>query len=326
MGDGDATERDTIRTEAAAGYRGWLAIYLKGAAMGTADAVPGVSGGTIALIVGVYERLIGALTALDPRALRLLADVHTAEGRSAFARALLRMDVPFLGVLGAGVLSAVALVSSAMHVAATDYPVATYGFFFGLIAASAVVLRDEVRLDSPRRVTAAVTGFALAFVISDPGVSGSLSPTLPVLFASGAVAITAMILPGISGAFILLLLGQYEFMTEVPTRLVEGVLAALAGNTGALGRPLAVFFAFAAGAVIGLLTVAHAVRWALAHARRATLTFLVALMIGALRAPVVRIRDGLAADPSTGVAIAVVAAVVGAGLVLGLDHVTADLD
>ena len=85
-----------------AGARGWLAVYLKGACMGAADTVPGVSGGTIAVILGVYERLIAALTSVDPRAVGHLASVHTPEGRAAIAEDLLRMDAPFLSVLGAG--------------------------------------------------------------------------------------------------------------------------------------------------------------------------------------------------------------------------------
>lgn len=316
---------EETRPEAAAGYRGWLVIYLKGAAMGTADAVPGVSGGTIALIVGVYERLIGSLTALDPRALRHITRLHTTEGRGDFGRALLVMDVPFLGILGVGVLSAVGLVSSVMHVAATRFPVPTYGFFFGLIAASAYVLREEIRLDSPVRIVAAVAGFTLAFIISGASSGGSLPTTLPILFLSGSVAITAMILPGISGAFILFLLGQYEFMTGIPSRLARALIAALRGEEALLSEPMVVFLVFCSGAVVGLLTVAHAVRWALERRRRATLTFLIALMIGALRAPVVRVRESLSTDPGVGIAVAVVAALVGAVVVLTLNRVTADI-
>lgn len=319
------TDTEEIRTEAAAGYRGWLAIYLKGAAMGTADAVPGVSGGTIALIVGVYERLISALTALDPRALRHLSRLHTTEGRAEFAQALLAMDVPFLGVLGVGVMSAVALVSSAMHVAAVRFPVPTYGFFFGLIAASAYVLRGEVHLNSPARLTAAVVGFLLAFIVSGASAGGALPTTLPVLFLSGAVAITAMILPGISGAFILFLLGQYEFMTGIPSRMADAVAATIRGEAALLSEPVVVFLVFCSGALVGLLTVAHVVRWALERRRHATLTFLVALMIGALRAPIVRVQQGLPADPTTGVAIATVTALIGAGLVLALDRATVEI-
>lgn len=313
------------RTDEAPGLRGYLAIYLKGTFMGAADAVPGVSGGTIALIVGVYERLIGAITALDPRVLELIPRLHTREGRREFGLALVAMDVPFLTALGAGVLTALLLVSGAMHVAVTGYPVVTYAFFFGLIAASAVVLRDEVHLDSPLRVAAGVAGFVFAFLVS--GVAqGALPHTLPVLFGAGAIAISAMILPGISGSFILLLLGQYEFMTSVPGALAGGLRAALGGDAASLWEPLTVLGTFGVGAVVGLLTVAHAVKFALTHYREATLTFLVALMVGALRAPAREIQAN-GGEWTTAVAGAVlVAGAVGAALVIGLDQVTGDID
>ncbi|WP_255149706.1 DUF368 domain-containing protein [Halorarius halobius] len=317
---------DRARTDEAPGVRGYLFVYLKGAFMGAADAVPGVSGGTIALIVGVYERLIGALTALDPRVLELVPRLHTRDGRTEFVRALVAMDVPFLVLLGTGVVTAAAGVSGVMHVAVTQHPVPTYSFFFGLIAASAVVLRDEVALDTAGRVAAGLVGFTLAFLVSGITQSGLLPTTLPVLFVAGGIAITAMILPGISGAFLLVLLGQYEFMSGLPAAVLGGVRDALSGDAGSLADPLAALVTFGVGAVIGLLTVAHAVRWALERYHAATLTFLVALMVGALRAPyleVARATDGLTVTVLGTVAVA---GIVGAGLVLGLDYVTDDID
>jgi putative membrane protein len=144
-----------------AGRRAWLAVYLKGACMGAADTVPGVSGGTIAVILGVYERLIAALTSVDPRAMRHLSTLHTPEGRAALAEDLLRMDAPFMLVLGAGVLSAAATLATVMHVAVDQYPVPTHAFFFGLIAASAVVLYRYVDAASPTRAVVATAGFLL---------------------------------------------------------------------------------------------------------------------------------------------------------------------
>ncbi|WP_255196033.1 DUF368 domain-containing protein [Halorarius litoreus] len=319
------TETERARTDEAPSAQGYLAIYLKGTFMGAADAVPGVSGGTIALIVGVYERLIGAITALDPRVLEHVPRLHTREGRAALSRDLLDMDVPFLLALGGGIVTSLLLVSGLMHVAVTEFPVPTYAFFFGLIAASAVVLRDEVSVDSLGRIAAGVVGFTLAFLVS--GVAeGALPSTLPVLLGAGAVAISAMILPGISGSFILLLLGQYEFMTGVAGGLSSDVQAALGGNTAPLVDSLAVVGTFGVGAVVGLLTVAHVVKYALAHYRKATLTFLVALMIGALRAPGRRIVGNVEAWTPDVLGLVVVAALVGAALVVGLDAVTGDID
>jgi putative membrane protein len=305
--------------------REYAEVYLKGTCMGAADAVPGVSGGTIALIVGIYERLIAAITALDPRALGHLRRVHTREGRRALLADLVEMDVPFLLALGIGVLTSLLLVSGVMHVAATEHPVPTYSFFFGLIAASAIVLRDEVALRDPRCLGAAVVGFFVAFLVAGAP-EGVLPHSLPVLFGAGAGAISAMVLPGVSGSFILLLLGQYEFMTGLPERLAEGVAGALGGDASALVEPFSILLTFGAGATLGLFTFAYLVRWALANYRRATLAFLVALMVGALRAPFRRVDDTVGGLTAESTLLVLVPGLVGAGLVLALDHLTDDIE
>jgi putative membrane protein len=317
---------DRARTDEGGGARGMLLVYLKGLCMGAADAVPGVSGGTIALIVGVYERLIAALTALDPRALRHLRRLHTRDGRRTLARALVAMDVPFLAALGLGVVTAVAAMSGVMHTAVTEFPAVTYAFFFGLIAASAVVLRDELRLSNLRGVTAAVAGFSLAFLVSGVAASGDVSHSLLVVFLSGTVAISAMILPGVSGSFILLLLGQYEYLTGAPGGFLDAVVAALGGDTADLLPATTVVVAFVGGAVVGLLTISHAVNYALTNYRRATLTFLVALIVGALRAPALEVTGAVSAWTPTAAGSVVIAAGVGAVLVFVLDYTTDDLD
>jgi len=310
----------------AVGVRAWLAVYLKGLCMGAADTVPGVSGGTIAVIVGVYERLITALTSLDPTAIRHLGRLHTTEGRTALTRDLVRMDVPFLLVLGAGVLSAAASVATVMHVATQQYPVPTYAFFFGLIAASAVVLYRYVDAATPRRALVGLVGVSLAFAVTDPSLSGSLGSTLPVLFVSGAVAISAMVLPGVSGSFLLLVLGQYEFVSGIPRAVVAGLLEALEGDATALVAALTPFAAFMTGAVVGVFTVAYAVRAALNRYREATLTFLVSLMVGALRLPATKVAVNLEGPTALSAASVLVAALVGAFAVLALDYYTDDLE
>ena len=317
---------DRARTDEGGGARGMLLVYLKGLCMGAADAVPGVSGGTIALIVGVYERLIAALTALDPRALRHLRRLHTRDGRRTLARILVAMDVPFLAALGLGVVTAVAAMSGVMHTAVTEFPAVTYAFFFGLIAASAVVLRDELRLSDARGVAAAVAGFVFAFLFSGAARTGLLDPSLPVLFVSGMVAISAMILPGVSGSFILFLLGQYEFLTGAPGRFVTALFVTLRGGSADLAAATAVVVVFVAGAVIGLLTISHGVNYALTNYRRGTLTFLVALIVGALRAPALEVTGAVSAWTPTAAGTVVIAAGVGAVLVLVLDYTTDDLD
>lgn len=311
-------------------WRAWLTVYLKGAFMGAADTVPGVSGGTIALITGIYDRLIAAITALDPWILAHVPRLHTAEGRTALWADLVEMDLPFLLVLGAGIATSVVAFSSLMHRAVTTPALAapTFAFFFGLIAASAVVLYAHVAVDTPGRVAVGVAGFAFAWVVSGGTASaGATAPPTGVVFLAGAVAVTAMILPGISGAFILLLLGLYEFMSGVPGDFVGTLLAVANGDdVGALADPGVPLVAFLSGAVVGLLTVAHAVRWALDRYREATLTFLVALMVGALRAPAREIRANVDAWTPTAAAVVGLAALLGVALVLGLDYYTDDLE
>ena len=309
--------------------RDWVTLYLKGIAMGSADAVPGVSGGTIALIVGIYERLIGAVTAVGPgRVRRVLAGVRP--GGRADARAAFReVDGAFLLVLGAGIGTAVVAVLSAVNRLLATQPVATYGFFFGLIAASAAVLLGDVDLSTPRRKAAAVAGFALAFLASGLATSALGSP-LPLVFLAGGVAVSAMVLPGISGSLLLVVLGQYEYMSGVVSRFVDGVGAVALGNgADALVETLPSVAAFLLGGVGGLFTIAHAVRYALARARAATLAFLVSLIVGALRAPLVEVSVRLAESGESWRAAAprfALAALVGAGVVLVLDRYSAAIE
>ncbi|MFC7154832.1 DUF368 domain-containing protein [Halomarina halobia] len=306
--------------------RDWVGIYLKGVAMGAADAVPGVSGGTIALITGIYERLITAITNLDPRALLLLPGAVSADGRARLRTRLVGMDLPFLLALGAGILTALVTVSRAVEHASEATPALLFAFFFGLIAASAVVLYGEVDVSTPGRALAGLAGVALAFAVAGE-VAGALPHTLPVVTVAGAVAICAMILPGISGAFILLLLGQYIYLTGTLSAFVDALLvAARGGGAGALVESGTVVAAFGLGAVVGLFTVAHAVKYALTRYRAATLTFLVSLMVGALRYPAERVAENVDAWTLGSASPVLVAAVVGGALVVAVDHYTDDLD
>jgi putative membrane protein len=310
----------------AVGIRAWLVVYLKGVCMGAADTVPGVSGGTIALVVGVYERLITALTELGPDTLWQFRAIHTAEGRTRAATALVRADVPFLLVLGAGLLSAAATVATGVNVAVTRYPAPTYSFFFGLIAASAVVLFRHVTVRTPPRALVALFGFTVAFLVTDPSLSGTRATTLPVLFLAGAIAISAMVLPGVSGAFLLLVLGQYEYVSSIPRSVLEGAFAALGGNTEPLFEALVPLVVFMAGALVGLFSVAYAVRAALSRYRQGTLVFLVSLMVGALRLPVAEVTGNVASVSTAAVVVAVGPAIFGAAAVFVLDRYTDDLE
>ena len=321
------TDANVGETAEEGSLRAWIAIYLKGIAWGAADAVPGVSGGTIALITGIYERLVAAIAGIDPSLLGYVSGLTTPAGWTALVDALVDRDVPFLLVLGAGIGTALVIVLGGMNAAVNAYPAPTYAFFFGLIGASAVVLYTHVEVDTLRRAVVAVAGFILAFLVSGEAATGVLPHTIPVVFLSGAIAITAMILPGISGSLILLLLGQYEFMSGVPGEFLAGLVGVLQGDaTGAVVETGGTVVAFGAGAVIGLLSVAHVIRWALANYRTATLTFLVSLMVGALRLPVLKILSNTPRWTPGRVAVVVAAALVGGVAVLALDHFTDDLE
>lgn len=316
---GRRTRRDSVRA--------WAVVFLKGLFMGAADAVPGVSGGTIALITGIYERLITAITALDPGIVRHLPRLRDPTARADLRRDLTEMDVAFLAVLGMGIVTAIVSVARIMHFALESYPALTFAFFFGLIAASAVVLYAHVSVDTPRRLAVAVAGFLIAFVVSGTSAAGGL-PNSPVfVLVAGAIAIAGMILPGISGAFFLLLLGQYDYLTSVLDEFV-GALAGLVtgGSLTAVVEPGIVVGAFGIGALVGLFSIAYAIRWALATYREATLTFLVSLMVGALRLPAVKVLENTPDVTPTAITTVILVAVVGGALVLLVDRFTDDIE
>lgn len=273
--------------------------YLRGFCMGAADAVPGVSGGTIALITGVYGRMIAAITAVKPSRLGRIVRGLRANHRDDAVTALQELDAGFLFVLGAGIMTAVVTVLRLISILLETNPVETYGFFFGLIAASAAVLSRDVSLATRGRKAAAAGGFATAFVVSGYA-AATADSTLPLVFVSGTVAISAMILPGVSGSLLLLMLGQYEYMSTTLREFTDALGAALSGGEMVAvvdsGIPVAVFLT---GAVVGLFTVAHSVRLALKRYREATVAFLIALIFGSLRAPVEQTSIELAATGGT---------------------------
>lgn len=298
-----------------------LGVYLRGIFMGAADAVPGVSGGTIALLTGIYQRLIAAITAVDPDRLLAVLAAPLPGRRGAAVEAVDEMDGLFLAALGAGILTAVITVSRLLEAAMHSYPVATFGGFFGFIAASAWLLRREMVLDTRGRQLAAVSGFLLAFLLSGRA-EGALGHGPVVVFLAGSVAVSAMILPGISGSLILLLLGQYEYMITRLKRFVDGLVSLVSGDAGAgIPEESLTIVLFVAGGGFGLVTISHAVKLALARRQSATMTFLVALVVGALRAPVVQAGRALPDGWSQGALVTfAITAVIGGAFVIGIER------
>jgi putative membrane protein len=304
-------------------FRRIIDTYLKGMAMGAADAVPGVSGGTIALITGIYERLIDAVAGLTGQKLIYTAKI-LGKDRQSFYRQLKDLEIPFLTVLGAGVLSSLLIVLNLMHYMISSFPVETYGFFFGLIAISALVLYSEVDLSSLRSKLAGLTGFMAAFLLSGYAAT-SIGNSLPVVFLSGAVAVSAMILPGISGSLILVILGQYEYMTAALSRFTDAVINIREAGVGNIAENAPPVVVFVSGGVVGLLSIAHLVKKALDKYRKATMTFLVSMIVGALRAPVEEVNVHLAEQGVEWITVFpefISAAVLGGIMVFILDYRT----
>ncbi|WP_255191516.1 DUF368 domain-containing protein [Natronobeatus ordinarius] len=269
-----------------------LRIYAYGLCMGSADALPGVSGGTVALLLGFYGRLIAAVTALTPaRAVAVLRGYDPAR-RERAKEAMLEMDLGFLLPLGVGMVTAVALIAGAVSALAASHPIALFGFFTGLIAASALVLYRSLEFSSLEHAVAAVVGVTLALLIAAnviqlPG-SGPL-----LIFLSGALAISAMILPGVSGALILILLGQYVYLSAELSAFLSGVgrLVGAGGSLEAVVGPGTTVTLFVLGGMVGLVTIARVVRYALDRNREVTLVFLVSLIAGSIPAPLHNIAE-----------------------------------
>lgn len=235
----------------------WWGIYLRGVAMGAADVVPGVSGGTIAFISGIYERLIMALGSVDITLLGLLA-------RGRIAEAWRRVDATFLIQLVAGILTSVALFARLLRWLLTEHPVPVWSFFFGLIVASTIILFRRLEAWRAREIGFAVVGAALAVWIAT--VRPATVDAGPwYLLMSGALAICAMILPGISGSFILVLLGAY------------GQVLAAVGN---FDIGLLAWFVVGCGA--GLLSFVQLLRWLLRHYHDRVLALLTGFLAGSL--------------------------------------------
>ena len=233
-------------------------VFVRGMAMGAADIVPGVSGGTIALITGIYERLLGAIVSADSDALSM-----ALSGR--WNALWNRIDGGFLSILLLGILTSIFSMASGIHWLLTNYPQPLWSFFSGLILVSAVLLiRDEVTLNSVDRLAGFTFGVCIA-------VGAALMPPvsflagLPGLFFAGAIAICAMILPGISGSFLLVLMGKYEQVLSAVKTLQVTELSVLA-----------------AGCVAGLLLFARLLQHCLQRYRALAMAFLSGVLMGSL--------------------------------------------
>ena len=235
----------------------YLLLVLKGMGMGASDVVPGVSGGTIAFITGIYEELINSIKSINLHALKLFFSGKFGE----FWKSI---NGTFLLSVLLGIAISVFSLAKALEYLLENYPILVWSFFFGLIVASAIYVSRAIKKWNAGTVIAGIAGIVIAYFIT------VISPAEAnaawwFIFVSGAIAICAMILPGISGSFILVLLGMYKF-----------ILAAV----GDLN--IAVLAVFLAGAAIGIIAFSNVLSWFLKKFHDITVAVLAGFMVGSL--------------------------------------------
>lgn len=225
--------------------------------MGTADVIPGVSGGTIAFITGIYEELIHSIKSIDATAFRLLFAFRISEFWE-------RINGRFLISILAGIVTSLVSLARLMTYLLEHHPILIWSFFFGLILVSSPLILREISKWTMASAFMFVGGIIVAYLITI--LSPTETPTNYLfIFFCGAMAICAMILPGISGAFILLLIGKYEYMITALIKL-----------------DIPVILVFVLGCFLGVLGFSHFLNWILKNYRFPTLALLAGFMIGSL--------------------------------------------
>ena len=238
--------------------KSYILTFFKGIAMGAANVIPGVSGGTIALITGIFERLINALKSFDITALKLLF-----KGR--FREFACHIDLWFLVALFLGIGVAIISFAKIFEILFADYPVYIWSFFFGLVLASVFFVSKTVKKWHIGSISAFIIGTAVAIFIS-VATPASQNDSIWYLLLCGVVAICSMILPGLSGSFVLLLMGNYQLvMIDAVNQWRFDVLI-----------PIAI------GAIVGLLAFSHFLSWLLKRFPDSTIALLTGFILGSL--------------------------------------------
>ena len=235
----------------------YLLLALKGMGMGAADVVPGVSGGTIAFITNIYEELINSIKSVNMHDLKLLFSGKI----SAFWKAV---NGSFLLSVLVGIGISIFSLARGLKFLLDNYPILVWAFFFGLIVASAIYVARTIKKWNGGTITAGIAGIITAYFITVIS-PAEANATWWFIFLSGSIAICAMILPGISGSFILVLLGMYKFILEAVGTLDLGVL-----------------LIFIAGAAIGIVIFSNILSWFLKKFHNLTIAVLSGFMIGSL--------------------------------------------
>lgn len=254
-------ESKSIQSDAVTAGRGVL--------MGAADIVPGVSGGTVALLLGIYPRLLAAISHIDGHFFKSIFRGH-------FLQAAEHADLRFLAALGVGIAGAVVGLAKLMHYLLEHHLSFTYAAFFGLIFASGLLVgrmcKPKNRQEVIQCIAIGLIAAAAAFwIVSRPRLEEI--PGLPYTFVTGSIAICAMILPGVSGSYLLLMLGKYHEITGIIKDLPK--LAVTSSD-------LITLVVFAAGCLLGLLLFSRVLKWLLERCWTPTMAALCGFMIGSL--------------------------------------------
>lgn len=249
----------------------FLFLYLKGMAMGAADVVPGVSGGTIAFITGIYEELLNTIKGFNLSVFKTLKN----EGIKATWQ---QTNATFLVVLFAGIFTSIISLAKGITYLLEAYPILLWAFFFGLIVASSIIIARYIKNWGAKDITAIVVGAAVAFYITVAAPS-QIPDGLLYIFLAGCIAICAMILPGISGSFILLLLGAYATVLGSISGLVDGLKAMDIAMITEFGINIGVFIC---GCIIGIVAFSNFLSWMFKKAYSTTMALLTGFMIGSL--------------------------------------------
>ncbi len=249
----------------------YLIITLKGLAMGAADVVPGVSGGTIAFISGIYQELIDSINNVNVSVLKTLK-------KEGFKAVWEQVNGSFLLALLTGIGISILTFSKVITHLLETQPILVWSFFFGLIIASITLIWKEITSWKLVDILFLLIGITVSYYITIARPVSS-PDSYWYLFLSGFIAIIAMILPGISGAFILLLMGSYETVIGTINTFSEGLTTA---NSEILISALLKLGVFAVGAIIGLKSFSKILHWMFEHHKNTTLTLLVGFMVGSL--------------------------------------------
>ena len=249
----------------------YLIITLKGLAMGAADVVPGVSGGTIAFISGIYQELIDSINNVNLSVLKTLK-------KDGLKAAWQQVNGGFLLALLSGIFISVLTFSKIITHLLEDHPILVWSFFFGLIIASIALIWKETSNWKVVDILALVLGIVLSYYITIARPVSS-PDSYWYIFLSGFIAIIAMILPGISGAFILLLMGSYETVIGTINKFREGIVKF---DMAILGDAMLKLSVFALGAIIGLKSFSKILHWMFEKHKNTTLALLIGFMAGSL--------------------------------------------